>query len=272
MNGSPATLAEAASRFLATAPLEDRVASQQAINKFVRWFGGSTAVENLTGHDVATFSEAESPSNPEWLRNLEMVKVFLVWCKGQSITLTNLGAHIKVRKPTKKATSRDMREKLVVHLTREGYAKLHGELTDLIAQRPLIADELRRAAADKDFRENAPYHAAREHQGRIEARIREVETALKHASIIEDNMVDSSGLSRNNMRIGIGSVVVLHDLTDDEEVRYTLVGPDEADPRRGKLSIASPTGKALLDKTEGDELEVTAPAGTVCYRVLKVEG
>ncbi|TAK35594.1 MAG: transcription elongation factor GreA [Chloroflexota bacterium] len=271
MKGAPATLAEAAQRFLATAPLDDRAASQQAINRFVRWFGSDTAVENLTGHDVATFSGAESPSNPDWLHNLEQVKAFLVWCKGQGITPTNLGAHIKVRKPTKKASIRDLREKPVVHLTRDGFAKLQGELSELIAQRPLIADELRRAAADKDFRENAPYHAAREHQGRIEARIREIEATLKVASIIEDN-IDASGLSRTNMRIGIGSVVLLHDLTDDEEVRYTLVGPDEADPLRGKLSIASPTGKALLDRTEGDELEVVVPAGTFCYRVLKVEG
>jgi len=199
------------------------------------------------------------------MAKLEPVRAFLSYAKKQGLTASNLGVHLRLSKSTAKrkpqAAQRPVRR---VELTAAGYRRLEEELEALRKERPRIALELRRAAADKDFRENAPLDAARERQGQIEARIRELEATLKAATIIDET-------PSKNEKASLGSTVVLRDLTHDESLRYTLVHPDEANPARAKISIASPLGKALIDRGEGDEVEVSASAGVIRYRIEKIE-
>jgi transcription elongation factor GreA len=151
-------------------------------------------------------------------------------------------------------------------LTPEGHAALLAELEALKAQRPKIAEQLRLARADKDFRENAPLDAARDAQGHLEARIREVESILHKAVII-----DGGGAGSQQATVQLGTTVLVRDLDAGKESQYTLVNPSEASPREGKLSAASPVGRALLDKTVGEEVEVQVPAGTMRLRVERIE-
>jgi transcription elongation factor GreA len=118
-------------------------------------------------------------------------------------------------------------------------------------------------ATDKDFRENAPLQAAREERGHLEGRIRELERALKSVNIVGEN--------RNvSLQITIGDSVVLRDPAG-EELRYTLVGPREVDPSKGKISTVSPIGKAIIGRRQGEVVEVTTPAGKVRYQIRQVE-
>ena len=149
-------------------------------------------------------------------------------------------------------------------LTSQGYAALELELASLKKERPRLAQELNLAAADRDFRENAPLEAAREQQGQIEARIREIGAILKTATILDEGPLDTVG-------VVIGCTVTLCHLDSEEEVDYTLVSPSEADPAQGKLSVASPMGEAILGRTTGVIVDVAAPAGTLRYRIARVK-
>jgi len=122
-----------------------------------------------------------------------------------------------------------------------------------------VAD-IKRAAADKDFRENAPLDAAREQLSYLEGRLKELEAVLK-AAVITEAGVEASA------RVGIGSSVVLRDLDSGQELTYTLVGPRDVDAARGRISSASPIGRAILDKSSGQVIEIAVPAGKMRYRI-----
>jgi len=126
--------------------------------------------------------------------------------------------------------------------------------------------DLKRAMEDKDFRENAPLDAARAQQGYVEGRIRDVETMLDRAVDVKDDTSSSPDT------VHIGSTVILRNLVSDKEVSYTLVRPGEVNPAEGRISFESPVGRALLQHHAGDEVEVSAPSGTLRFRVDRVEG
>ncbi|MBM4452790.1 MAG: transcription elongation factor GreA, partial [Chloroflexi bacterium] len=172
--------------------------------------------------------------------------------------------HLKTKKTPLKLHARParLRRKEAI-LTAKGRASLEAELAALKNERPLIAEELQKAAADKDFRENAPLEAAREHQGQLEARIRELEAILKAAKDMEEKQA-------SDYEINIGDTVLLCELTSNEEVRYTLVDAREANPLDGKISTASPVGQALLGRNKGDKIEVRVPAGVITYEIKDI--
>jgi len=149
-------------------------------------------------------------------------------------------------------------------LTQKGYDDILRELDSLKGQRPQVLEEIRRAAADKDFRENAPLHAAREQLSYIDGRVQELESILKNATIIEPHEQQSS-------YICVGKTVTLVALGSGKVQRYTIVGPKEANPACGKISHISPIGKALIGRSQGETLEVAVPAGQVQYLISKVE-
>jgi transcription elongation factor GreA len=130
----------------------------------------------------------------------------------------------------------------------------------------VIAEALHLAMADKDFRENAPLDAARDQQAHLEARIRELEAILKRVEVMEEG-----GVAPDTTRVQLGKVVVVHDIEAGEDLRFTLVHSHEANLALGKLSIASPLGKAVVERSTGDEVEVTAPGGVQRYRIAAVE-
>ena len=140
---------------------------------------------------------------------------------------------------------------------------MEAELTTLQSKRYEVIDEMRRAAADKDFRENVPLEAARERRGQLEGRIMELEEALKSAVVIEER-------EKAALRVSIGDSVTLCDIETGEELRYMLVSPREVDPARGKISNASPIGKAIIGKEQGDAVEIIVPAGKLRYQVRQI--
>ena len=258
-------LGEAARRFLKNLPAGEGETSQQEVNMFVRWFGGERAFTELRAPEIASYAERLSLSDIEYARKLELVRAFLVYAKKESWIKINLAAHLKARKGKSRApssTGRTLPD--TIPITRQGYDELEAELTTLKGKRSEAIDEIRRAAADKDFRENAPLEAAREQRGQLEGRIIELEETLKSAVIIDEK-------KKATPKVGIGDSIILCDLDSGEELHYTLVSPREVDPTKGKISSASPIGKAIIGKGQGEMVEVVAPAGRLCYQIKQVE-
>ncbi len=261
--GKNLSLAEAVTHFLVTLPPGAREESQQELNKFIRWFGRERLIGELTIREVADYAERIGTSNANPARKLEPVRAFLSYAKKEGLTETNLAVHLRVRKGSpKKGTDRPSQK--TIGLTPDGYRELESELAALKRERPRIAEELRKAAADKDFAENAPLDAAREYQGMVEARIRELEQTLKSAVVISEE-------SKVSNKAGLGSRLTLRDLETGEELHFTIVNPSEANPSRGRISISSPTGRALAGHEEGEVIKVTTPAGILRYRIESIE-
>ena len=152
-------------------------------------------------------------------------------------------------------------------MTKEGHAKALAELDDLRAQRMVIADDVKRAMADKDYRENAPLDAARDKQAHVEARIRELEHTLNNAEVLAEN----GKTARASGKAEIGSRLAVTDLAFEEALVYVLVDPSEVDPRQGRISVESPAGKAFLGKSAGQTVVVKAPAGNLRYRIDEID-
>lgn len=259
------SLGAAATKFLANLPSEEREIAQPEVFRFVRWYGWNRSLAEITIPELSNYAEQIAASTVEPLKKIEPVKAFLNYARKEGLIKTNLAVHLRVRKALPRSTfSPRQLSSAPVSLTPEGHAQLEAELTALREERPRIAEELRRAAADKDFRENAPLEAAREYQGQVEARIRALEAILKAATVAEEKSVSVS-------KTDIGNTVVLRDLATGEEVRYTLVSPSEANPAAGKISTASPIGKAVIGHEPGETIEVSAPAGVLYYRIEHIE-
>ena len=148
-------------------------------------------------------------------------------------------------------------------LTKAGLVKLQAEHKSLLHQKRQLTEEVSKAAAMGDLRENAEYHAARERLQHVAQRLADLDGKLGQVRIIDD-------LETKDGEVRVGVTVTLEDQQTKEKVRYVMVGPEEADPLQGKLSIASPLGKSVLGKKAGDRFLLNLPKATVPYRVIKV--
>jgi transcription elongation factor GreA len=152
-----------------------------------------------------------------------------------------------------------------VPMTAPGAQRLRAELEQLKSvKRPAIIAAIAEARAHGDLKENAEYHAAREQQGFIEGRIKELESALSMAEVIDINKLNAG------TRIVFGATVELLELHNNDEITYQIVGELEADIKQGLISVASPVARALIGKHEGDTVEIQAPAGKRVYEVVAV--
>jgi transcription elongation factor GreA len=150
-------------------------------------------------------------------------------------------------------------------MTARGAESLRAELKRLKGEaRPAIIRQIADARGHGDLSENAEYHAAREQQGFIEGRIKEIEEKLAHAHVIDPAKLPSTD------KVVFGATVELEDQSEGTRVVYQIVGEDEADIRSGRLSITSPIARALVAKTTGDIVEVAAPGGTRSYEIVAV--
>ena len=150
-------------------------------------------------------------------------------------------------------------------MTLKGSQRLREELDHLKSvRRPEIIAAIAEARGHGDLKENAEYHAAREQQGFIEGRIKQLESELSHA-----NGIDVAALHAGS-RIVFGATVTLADVDTDEEVRYQIVGDLEADIKRGMIAISSPVARALIGKEEGDAITIEAPGGTREFEIVGV--
>lgn len=146
----------------------------------------------------------------------------------------------------------------------EGYERLQAEVRHLkTVERPSIIDAIEEARAHGDLSENAEYHAAKERQGQVEAQIADLEDRLSRAMIIDPKTLSGD-------KVIFGATVHLLD-DNDKPVVYQIVGQTEADAKVGRISYSSPLGRALIGRTVGDDVEVSAPSGDKYYSIEKVE-
>lgn len=151
-----------------------------------------------------------------------------------------------------------------IPITREGLEKLRNELRHLEkVARPENIRAIEEARAHGDLSENAEYHAAKERQSFIEGRINELKTVTCQAEVIDTS----------NAPLGVivfGRTVLLYNVDSGEEVEYQLLGTYESDPEKGKISVTSPLGQALLGRKEGDEITVKTPSGLIEFEIVKI--
>ena len=256
------TLDDLANEFLGTLTQRKRQKVEPAVFKFVKWFGKESLAKKITGQQVEQYAHelsitAATESSPH-------VRAFLNFAHKQGTFQLSLAPSFRVRKSTITAKEGPKRARVVSHLTKEGLENIESEVKELKSQRPALAEAINKAAADKDFRENAPLEAAREAQGRVESRIMELEQLLRTAEVLKEEQ------ARSDSRVAIGRTVALENMTNGSKVQYKLVSPSEAKISEGKISIASPVGKAVLGKSGGDEVVVAAPAGAMRFRIVQI--
>lgn len=145
----------------------------------------------------------------------------------------------------------------------QGFQKLEAELAQLKAERPKIIQAIKEAREEGDLRENAGYDAARERQGMAEARIKYIESRLGLYQVVDlDELSGDKAI--------FGATVTVEDVESGEEKKFTILGPDEAEPAKGSISFLSPVGQALLGKEVGEEVTINIPRGSVTYEVTDI--
>ena len=225
-----------------------------------------TFLFRAAGPAVAGYADTINVSDIDYEKKFRIVRAFLAYGKKAGWSTTNLGIHLKSKKgkngPATRAGSKN--QPATVSLTQPRYDEMQAELANLKKRSTHLMGEIQRAAADKDFRENAPLHAAREERGHVEGRIKELDQSLKNATIIQENKNPA-------LKSTIGDCILVCDLDSNEECRYIIVDPREVNVAKGKISIASPLGKALLGRCDGDAIEINVPAGKLRYQVKHIE-
>ncbi|MFZ3185361.1 MAG: transcription elongation factor GreA [Pseudomonas sp.] len=150
-------------------------------------------------------------------------------------------------------------------MTIQGARALEDELQHLTkVVRPKLSQDIGTARELGDLKENAEYHAAREQQGMVEARIRDIEGRLQNAQVIDVASIPRTG------KVIFGTTVEIANVETDDRVTYQIVGEDEADIKSGKISVGSPIARALIAKEEGDVVAVRTPSGVVEYEIVEV--
>ena len=152
-----------------------------------------------------------------------------------------------------------------IPMTVEGEKMLREELLELKSvKRPLITEAIKEAREKGDLKENAEYHAAREQQSFTEGRIKDIEGKLSNAQIIDITKIPQSD------KVIFGTTVIVAD-ENDKKVKYKIVGEDEADLKKNKLSVTSPISRSLVGKSEGDVVTIKTPSGNIEYEIIEVK-
>ena len=149
-------------------------------------------------------------------------------------------------------------------LTKDGEKKLQEELKSLKLERPKITKAIAEAREHGDLKENAEYHAAREQQGLVEAKIKDIEFKLSNSEIIDNKTTDKKN------QIIFGCTVELLNIKDNSKIKYQIVGDEEADLTKNKISFNSPIGQGLINKKVGDEIAITVPNGQLNFKVIEI--
>jgi transcription elongation factor GreA len=259
------SLAEAAAQYFISLTPEERAKAQMEVTKFIRWYGETRLLSKLRPQEVETYTDHLTTHIAELTEKITPVKDFLSFSYKQGFTKTKLAPHIKIKKTSQRSSHGYRRQdQKSIALTPQGFAELEAELKSLISQRPALTEEIRKAASDKDFRENAPLHAAKETMGKIEGRIKELDATLKAATILSD------GQESGQIAL-IGYTVILKDMSNGEMFTYRLVDIKEANPSAGKVSVKSPIGKAVVGHKVSEKVDVIAPAGILCFEIIDLK-
>ena len=153
-----------------------------------------------------------------------------------------------------------------VPLTKDGEVAIKKKLANLkFVERPKVSASIAEARAHGDLKENAEYHAAKEEQGLMEAKINDIESALSNAQVIDVQEIPETG------RVIFGSTIKLYDVNSDQEIVYKIVGNLESDPTNGLISIDTPIAKGLVGKFVDDEVTIITPSGQLTYEIIEVK-
>jgi len=260
------SLNEAFQTYVRQMPQDTKKSAQPEIAKFVRWIGAERLIDSIIPSEIGEYNEifGAKTATRDATERLSAVKLFLTFLKKKEHIEVNLAQHLRLRKSrTAAAKAVSMVDSTrSVSLTQSGFNEMTKQLAALQEERVRIVEDIQRAAADGDVRENAPLEAAREAQGMTIGKIQELEATLKVAVIIDSKSQDSD-------RVHIGSKIELTEVGTDKTVKYQLVEPNEANPLASKISIVSPVGSAILGHSLGDEVKVKTPRGQQVYKISK---
>ncbi|MAT08290.1 MAG: GreA/GreB family elongation factor [Dehalococcoidia bacterium] len=235
------------------------------LGRFAQYYGADRVLKEINPSEVGSYSESisEGGAVPQAAEKLQVIRGFLSYMKKSGHLEVNLAQHVRIKKNrVRNNKPADIQE--VIELTPAGHKQLNAELESLKNERGGLAEEIHKAAQDKDVRENAPLEAAREQQGHVEARIRDIELQLRNAVVIDPKK------RRKDARVRIGAKVTLKDLTSGKEQGYTVVSVSEANPLENKISNVSPVGKAVMKRVAGQQIEVDTPLGKQSFLIVRV--
>lgn len=238
----------------------------QELGRFVAWCGRERGVSELSPSEVSDYAQHIGLGGVESALRLNPLKTFLAYLKDEGWIQNGLAAHLRVPR-ARRATG--ARSGTVVmedapQLSREGYDRLVAQLEQLKGERVSVVEDIRRAMEDKDFRENAPLEAAKERQGIIESKVRELEASLVTTVVME------KGRRVAQQKVVVGAKLTLKDVSSGKKVSYTLVDVREADAASGKISTVSPVGQALMNRKVGEDIVINVPKGTLHYVIEKI--
>ncbi|MSQ41031.1 MAG: hypothetical protein EXR55_05120 [Dehalococcoidia bacterium] len=249
------------------AGVKDKENSQSELSRFIRWCGRQREVESLEANEVAAYAQFAAGASADGQRHLEPVRGLLAFAYKEGILSRNLVSNVRVsrgRGRRKEAVKSAQTQE--VTLTPEGLKQVQERLAFLREERLRTIEDIRKAAADKDFRENAPLDAARERMGHLDSRIRELESLQRVAT-----QARPKEAPREMSIAALGRRVVVRNVATGLQQSYQLVAAPEANPMGGKLSITSPVGKALLNRRVGEEVSVPTPRGTEAFFIVEVQ-
>ena len=241
----------------------------QEIIRFIDWYGRDRKVNDLSPSLVEDYAREYSQRGAEAQKRLAPVKEFLVFLRKMEWIEINLSVHLRASRSRRTTSGRQSAtangQPSGPRLSEEGYQRLIAELDKYRDEKVKADQEVKDAMAGKDFRENAPLDAAKERQGFVVAKIRELESEVANAQILSGEAEANSG-----KRVVVGSSITIKDVVTGKVINYTLVDKREADVSSGKISTVSPVGQALLDKSVGDKVEITVPKGTLSYLIERI--
>lgn len=242
----------------------------QEIGRFVAWIGRERLIKDVIPSEVADYAQYVGLGGSESAQRVAPVKIFLSFLKDQGWIEISLAPHLRVPRSRKavasgRASINGKNNPTGAQLSQEGFERLQSQLEELKGERVKVVEDIKRAMEDKDFKENSPLDAAKERQGLVESRIRELESGLSTAEIITEGSKKT-----RHVRVVVGTKVTLKDTMSGRQVNYTLVDIREADVSSGKISTASPVGQALLDRTVGETVSINVPKGTLHYTIERI--
>ncbi len=242
--------------------------SHQEIIRFIDWYGRDRKVSDLAPSQIEEYAKEFSQRGADAQKRLAPVKEFLTFVRKKEWTDINLATHLRASRSRRggageSATTRGRASG--PQLSEEGYNRLVEELAKYKDEKVRADEEVKQAMAGKDFRENAPLDAAKERQGFVVAKIRELESEVSSAQILSGEARENAG-----KRAVVGSSITIKDVASGKRINYVLVDKREADASSGKISTVSPVGQALLDRTVGEAVEITVPKGTLSYLIEKI--
>jgi transcription elongation factor GreA len=262
------TVIEAISQYINNPKTKtDAPHTDRELHRFAKWCGADRVLHQINPSEVGEYSErlGEGGAVPQAAERLQVIRGFLSYMRKSGQLEVNLAQHVRIRKSRTRAHSGgDAAARDIIELTVAGFNALTSELKRLKGERIPLAEDIHKAAADKDVRENAPLEAAREQLGMVESRIRDIELQLKNAVVIDPKK------RKNDAVVRVGVKITIKDLVSGKTRGYTVVSASEANPLEGKISNESPVGKAVMRRMAGQQVEVVTPRGKQSFEIIRV--